>query len=211
MRDSVFETSGLFSIGVESNFAGAVLAANSAESGIEFDGWPGTGGTSFASVLRLEGDVRMYDWKGLDLIDSSTLIDSNGVDGRFSLDLGGMLRFAAAYAPDKYGDIIQNTADGDFVHGGIALYGGGKNYAQVVTDGLDENLRDFKQYRVNISILAESDDDVMIDQGGFLPLAAGSQDFRFFMYSKDSANNFDKQLADAANGIKYDALYGIGR
>ena len=211
LRDSVLETSGLFSIGVESNFAGAVLAANSAESGIEFDGWPGTGGTSFASVLRLEGDVRMYDWKGLDLIDSSTLIDSNGVDGRFSLDLGGMLRFAAEYAPDKYGDIIQNTADGDFVHGGIALYGGGKNYAQVVTDGLDENLRDFKQYRVNISILAESDDDVMIDQGGFLPLAAGSQDFRFFMYSKDSANNFDKQKADAANGIKYDALYGIGR
>ena len=51
----------------------------------------------------------------------------------------------------------------------------------------------------------------MIDQGGFLPLAAGSQDFRFFMYSKDSANNFDKQKADAANGIKYDALYGIGR
>lgn len=211
LRDSVLETSGLFSIGVESNFAGTVLAANSAESGIEFDGWPGTGGTSFASVLRLEGDVRMYDWKGLDLIDSSTLIDSNGVDGRFSLDLGGMLRFAAEYAPDKYGDIIQNTADGDFVHGGIALYGGGKNYAQVVTDGLDENLCDFKQYRVNISILAESDDDVMIDQGGFLPLAAGSQDFRFFMYSKDSANNFDKQKADAANGIKYDALYGIGR
>ena len=91
------------------------------------------------------------------------------------------------------------------------VYGGGKNYAQVVTDGLDENLRDFKQYRVNISILAESDDDVMIDQGRFLPLAAGSQDFRFFMYSKDSANNFDKQKADAANGIKYDALYGIGR
>ena len=51
----------------------------------------------------------------------------------------------------------------------------------------------------------------MIDQGGFLPLAAGSQDFRFLMYSKDSANNFDKQKADAANGTKYDALYGIGR
>ncbi len=206
VEDCVLERSGLFSIGVESNFAGPVLARNAAESGVDFDGWAGTGGTSFASVLRLKGDVRLYDWKSLDLIDSSTLIDSQ-ID-RFSLDLGAMLRFAAAFAPDKYGDIIAASDNGDVVHGGIALYGGGKNYAQVVLSDLDPDLADFNVYQVNISILKESDDPVLLDQGDFLPLAAGTQDFRFFMYPNDSPNSFAQQTADAANGAKYDALYG---
>ena len=92
------------------------------------------------------------------------------------------------------------------MHGGIAVYGGGKNYAQVDLTGLNGELTDFSEYSVNISILTNSDDAEMADQGGFLPLAAGTQDFRFYMYGSGSANSYRKQLADAAAGIKYDGI-----
>lgn len=206
LKDSVFETSGLFTVGLESNFAGPVLAQNSSESGINFQGWPGTGGTSFASVLRVEGDVRLYDWKDVSLIDSSTLIEvAAGSDAaaRFSLDIGAMLQFARQEYPEKYGDVMTEYGDTSVVHGGIAVYGGGKNYSQVDLSGISGGLSDFSEYLVNIGILAQSDDPVMADQGTVLPLAAGTQDFRFYMYGADSANSYAKQLADAESGVKY--------
>ena len=204
LKDSVLETSGLFSVGLETNFSGVVLAENSSESGVNFEGWAGTGGTSFASVLRLEGDVRMYDWKDISLIDSSTLINSQLP--QFKLDIGGMLEFAMNYDPDAYGDILVSQDGKQVVHGGIAVYGGGRNYTQVDLTGLNGELTDFSEYSVNISILTNSDDAEMADQGGFLPLAAGTQDFRFYMYGSGSANSYRKQLADAAAGIKYDGI-----
>ena len=54
LKDSVLETSGLFSVGIETNFAGAVLYAQ--QDSIHFEGWPGTGGTSFR---------RCCGWRGM--------------------------------------------------------------------------------------------------------------------------------------------------
>ena len=159
LKDSVLETSGLFSVGVECNFSGAVLAQNSGESGVNFEGWAGAGGTSFASVLRIAGDVRMYDWKDISLIDSSTLIEvAPGADAaqRFRLDIGGMLEFAMNFKPEDYGDILASYEGKKVVHGGIAVYGGGRNYAQVALDAMNGELRDFSEYSVNISILTHS-------------------------------------------------------
>lgn len=100
LKDSVLETSGLFSVGIETNFAGTVLYAQ--QDSIIFEGWPGTGGTSFPSVLRLEGDVRMYDWKDLSLVDSSTLIDSE--QSRFKLNISAMLDYVCTnYSGTQYG------------------------------------------------------------------------------------------------------------
>lgn len=207
LKDSVLETSGLFAVGLESNFSGSALSQDSSESGVSIDGWAGTGGTSFASVLRLEGDVRMYDWKDISLIDSSTLIEvSGGGDAaqRFSLDIGGMLEFATEYDPAGYGDILALYDGEKVVHGGIAAYGGGRNYAQIDFSGLDNALADLSEYLVNLNILTENtEDEIMQAQGGFLPLAAGTQDFRFYMYGSGSANSYEKQIADAAAGIKY--------
>lgn len=146
----------------------------------------------------------MYDWKDISLIDSSTLINSQLP--QFKLDIGGMLEFAMNYDPDAYGDILVSQGGKQVVHGGIAVYGGGRNYTQVDFTGLNGELTDFSEYSVNISILTNSDDAEMADQGGFLPLAAGTQDFRFYMYGSGSANSYRKQLADAAAGIKYDGI-----
>ena len=204
LKDSVLETSGLFSVGIETNFAGAVLYAQ--QDSIHFEGWPGTGGTSFPSVLRLEGDVRMYDWKDLSLVDSSTLIDSE--QSRFKLNISAMLDYVCTnYSGTQYGYeyIIDRKQNGNYVHGGIAFYGGGKNYSQLDVSGLDESLADLSVYPVNLNMLSGAEGETG-EQAEFLPLAAGTQDFRFYMYGSRSVNNVDKQLADQASGQKYSGV-----
>ena len=204
LKDSVLETSGLFSVGIETNFAGAVLYAQ--QDSIHFEGWPGTGGTSFPSVLRLEGDVRMYDWKDLSLVDSSTLIDSE--QSRFKLNISAMLDYVCTnYSGTQYGYeyIIDRKQNVNYVHGGIAFYGGGKNYSQLDVSGLDESLADLSVYPVNLDMLSGAEGETG-EQAEFLPLAAGTQDFRFYMYGSRSVNNVDKQLADQASGQKYSGV-----
>lgn len=204
LKDSVLETSGLFSVGIETNFAGAVLYAQ--QDSIHFEGWPGTGGTSFPSVLRLEGDVRMYDWKDLSLVDSSTLIDSE--QSRFKLNISAMLDYVCTnYSGTQYGYeyIIDRKQNVNYVHGGIAFYGGGKNYSQLDVSGLDKSLADLSVYPVNLNMLSGAEGETG-EQADFLPVAAGTQDFRFYMYGSRSDNNVDKQLADQASGQKYSGV-----
>lgn len=204
LKDSVLETSGLFSVGIETNFAGTVLYAQ--QDSIIFEGWPGTGGTSFPSVLRLEGDVRMYDWKDLSLVDSSTLIDSE--QSRFKLNISAMLDYVCTnHSGTQYGYeyIIDRKQNVNYVHGGIAFYGGGKNYSQLDVSGLDESLADLSVYPVNLNMLSGAEGETG-EQADFLPLAAGTQDFRFYMYGSRSDNNVDKQLADQASGQKYSGV-----
>lgn len=204
LKDSVLETSGLFSVGIETNFAGTVLYAQ--QDSIIFEGWPGTGGTSFPSVLRLEGDVRMYDWKDLSLVDSSTLIDSE--QSRFKLNISAMLDYVCTnYSGTQYGYeyIIDRKQNVNYVHGGIAFYGGGKNYSQLDVSGLDESLADLSVYPVNLNMLSGAEGETG-EQADFLPLAAGTQNFRFYMYGSRSDNNVDKQLADQASGQKYSGV-----
>lgn len=204
LKDSVLETSGLFSVGIETNFAGTLLYAQ--QDSIIFEGWPGTGGTSFPSVLRLEGDVRMYDWKDLSLVDSSTLIDSE--QSRFKLNISAMLDYVCTnYSGTQYGYeyIIDRKQNVNYVHGGIAFYGGGKNYSQLDVSGLDKSLADLSVYPVNLNMLSGAEGETG-EQADFLPLAAGTQDFRFYMYGSSSDNNVDKQLADQASGQKYSGV-----
>ena len=204
LKDSVLETSGLFSVGIETNFAGTLLYAQ--QDSIIFEGWPGTGGTSFPSVLRLEGDVRMYDWKDLSLVDSSTLIDSE--QSRFKLNISAMLDYVCTnHSGTQYGYeyIIDRKQNVNYVHGGIAFYGGGKNYSQLDVSGLDESLADLSVYPVNLNMLSGAEGETG-EQADFLPVAAGTQDFRFYMYGSRSVNNVDKQLADQASGQKYSGV-----
>lgn len=204
LKDSVLETSGLFSVGIETNFAGTLLYAQ--QDSIIFEGWPGTGGTSFPSVLRLEGDVRMYDWKDLSLVDSSTLIDSE--QSRFKLNISAMLDYVCTnYSGTQYGYeyIIDRKQNVNYVHGGIAFYGGGKNYSQLDISGLDKSLADLSVYPVNLDMLKGAEGETG-EQAEFLPVAAGTQDFRFYMYGSRSDNNVDKQLADQASGQKYSGV-----
>ena len=211
LRDSVLETSGFFTVGVESNFAGQVLYQDTEYTNLGFDGWAGTGGTSFASVLRLEGAVRFYDWKEVSHIDSSTLITANEsveVAQQLKLDVAEMIRFVCDHDP-KCANILDKQEEGSYVHGGIAFYGGGRNYSQLDISKLIAERSDLSEFRINIDVLKDDTGNTG-HQGEILPLAAGTQDFRFYMYGKDSKNNFAAQKSDAAAGSKYTGIAAKG-
>ena len=215
LRDTVLETSGLFCVGVESNFSGALLYEGVAKMTGDIaayakitESWRHSGATSFASILRLEGDVRTYDWKDIANVDSSTLIEPVG-DGALSelmkFDVSAMLREVDG-DPD-YAKLLYKTSDGNtFVHGGIAFYGGGRNYSQLILD-LDDGLADMEHLSINIAQFAASEDNAIVSrQAQLLPYAAGTHDFNFWLYSANGANNYDKQLSDGSNGVKYSGV-----
>ncbi len=203
LADSILEKSGLFCVGIETNFAGEMLCPDNrylnTELGDLFAGWNHVGGTSFPAILRLEGDVRMYDWKDLANVNSDTLIKSDvGSTGgiQLKLDLAAMIDYMNANAKDKIGSIVEQSDDTKYVHGGIALYGGGRNYSQVDTSGLkDDRKSGLKNFAINLSEVAGSGDGEDITQ--LLPRAAGTQDFRFFMYEYTGSN--DRAWQDNAN------------
>ncbi len=213
LKDSVLETSGFFTVGIESNFAGTFLYnGTQTHQWREFTkSWEYSGGTSFASVLRLEGDVRLYDWKDISLVDSSTLIESptGALQQWLKLDVAKMLEFVYNTDTTKYGNVLEEQNGKKFVHGGIAFYGGGRNYSQLDRSKLTGKCSEFEHYQININVLAGAEDASMQKQGELLPSAAGLNDFNFFMYSANGASNYSAQLADSASGGKYKGIKSV--
>ena len=207
LKNSVLETSGLFAVGVESNFAGVMLAQgyNGDYSAFTTE-WQKSGGTSFASVLRLEGDVRMYEWKDLSLIDSSTLIESpsGALNEWLKLDINAMFNYVYSTNEELYGGLIHTENGKQYAHGGIAFYGGGINYSQLSMENLNADIADLKQFNINISVLKDASQGNLQNEGNLLPKAAGTRDFRFYIYGADSKNfGYNRQKEDEANGNKY--------
>lgn len=210
LRNSVLETVGLFCVGVESNFAGAMLYGG-AESEMTGDvanyakltaSWRKSGGTSFPCILRLEGDVRTYGWQDVNKMDSSTLIEPVG-DGDLSdmmkFNISAMLQAVNGYA--QYGNLLYQ-ADESYVHGGIAFYGGGRNYSQIVLDNLNDELKIFRQFSINIAQFENAKDNATVSrQAQLLPYAAGTHSFNFWMYTADGANNYEWQQRKSYDGV----------
>lgn len=211
LKNSVLENSGLFALGMESNFSGTVLNGdNIIDAGLEeFAGDWKIGGTMFASAIRLEGDVRFYDWKSVNNMDSSGLIEvyAGGTFDRFKLDIKKMIESVVDLANKKgdhsFDDIFTIKNGEKYVNSAMVKYGGGKNYANVDTSKLDAQYTDFTRYDVNIGILKETDDKTLQDQGTYLPLAAGTRDFNFYLYSSNSKNSIEKQIDDHELGVAY--------
>lgn len=193
LADSVLEKSGLFCVGVETNFAGEMLwegskYASDGDMAELLGPWAGVGGTSFATMLRLEGDVRMYDWKELKNINSDTLINSSIDNFPLKLDIAAMINYVCSTNAD-FSALIDRDGQNSYVHGGIAFYGGGRNYSQLSMDGLSaERRQGLKEFKINISSLDGAEGDAG-GVGAYLPRAAGTQDFRFYMYDSTSPNN----------------------
>ncbi len=196
LKDSTLRTSGLFTIGMESHFAGPLLydSASDGTFGKLLPGWKDLAGTSYPAILHLVGDVKLADWKNLENIDSSTLIETFKQDGGFAqiakwlaLDINKMLQLVQSKGGEQYKNIIDVIDGKNYVHGGIAFYGGGRNYS--ILDASQYTFERMNQYNVNISILAKSTDDTLNKQGTVLPLAAGTQDFRFVMF--DASSDYD--------------------
>lgn len=190
LKNSTLSTSGLFAIGMESHFSGAMLEGGSQ---FKLDGWSGLAGTSYPAMLHLVGNVVLDDWKELSAVDSSTLIETNINSSQqnlafLSLNVGAMLN--AVKDVGEYSNILYNNGTANYVHGGIAFYGGGKNYS--ILDTSQYTFESMNQYNINISVLENAVTDDAQEtanlnrQGQLLPLAAGMHDFRFVMFDATS-------------------------
>lgn len=211
LKNCALYNSGLFAIGFESCFAGPMLDGGA----IALDYWTDIGGTSYSAVLKLVGDVRIYDWKSLATVDSSTLIElpggASGNTAFLQLNIREMLNKVKNYGGDAYSDLIYTADGGEYVHGGIAMYGGGKNYGIVDFSEFGGEMP--TEYSINLSILAQGEDNMsnLYLQGTMLPLAAGTQDFRFFMYDASSEFGYQKQIEDIASGTAFDFIVAAER
>lgn len=188
LKNSVLETSGLFSVGMETHFSGGYLLGGT------IPNWEGCAATSYASALRIVGDVKMLDWKNLSNVDSSTLIEVTGdANPLLSMNVAEMMKEVARQQPKECGDIILNVGGTEYVHGGIAFYGGGYNYSYLDLTRANDETKQFGVYNVNIDVLADSEDEKIKNQGKMLPYAAGAGDFRFYLYNNKSSRNLSWQ------------------
>lgn len=188
LKNSVLETSGLFSVGMETHFSGEFLYGGTITT------WKDCAATSYASALRIVGDVKMLDWKNLSNVDSSTLIEVTGeANDWLSMNVAEMMKEVARQQPKECGDIILNVGGTEYVHGGIAFYGGGYNYSYLDLTRANDETKQFGVYNVNIDVLADSENEKIKQQGEMLPLAAGKGDFRFYLYNNKSSRNLSWQ------------------
>ena len=187
LKNSVLETSGLFSVGMETHFSGEFLLGDTITT------WKDCAATSYASALRIVGDVKMLDWKNLSNVDSSTLIEVTGdANDWLSMNVAEMMK-EVAKVKEECRDIILNVGGTEYVHGGIAFYGGGYNYSYLDLTRANDETKQFGVYDVNISVLENSKDENIRNQGKMLPMAAGAGDFRFYLYNNKSSRNLSWQ------------------
>lgn len=198
LKNSVLDTSGLFSVGMETHFSGEFLYGGTITM------WEGCAATSYASALRIVGDVKMLDWKNLSNVDSSTLIEVTGeANPWLSMNVAEMMK-EVAKVKKECRDIILNVGGTEYVHGGIAFYGGGYNYSYLDLTEANDETKQFGVYDVNISVLENSKDENIQKQGKLLPMAAGAGDFRFYLYNNQSSRNLSWQ-----ENIKYQESQGM--
>ena len=189
VKNCVLHTSGLFAIGLESSFAGPALDGGIYAGFLDFEafGWVDIAGTSYPTQLNLEGDVKIYDWKKLSNVDSSVLIEGDILN----FDISAMVK---NLAENGHEDILSVIDDEEYAHGGIVMYGGGKNYCLVNTENL--TTEQFNNYRVSFS-------EMNTGLSSLLEIAAGRESFRLFMYGNNSNSSYLKQVSDMQDGSAY--------
>lgn len=199
IKNSVLKDAGIFSIGIDSHFSGAMLADGSQYGAGTFyesfiANWKNLAKTSYGAKLTFEGDVRIYDWKPLNSVDSSTLIEC--LDETYAQ----LLRFdvkelvGAVAEQEKFKNIICTVNNEKYVHGGVAFFGGGKNYGVFETENY--SFHAFQGYQVTLS---EIDREL-------LEAAAGREAFYFMLHDNTGTflPNHQKDLlasSDAYNNI----------
>lgn len=208
IKNSILKDSGLFCIGMDSHFSGSALADGSGFLGGLISSWYDLAKTSYGAKLTFEGDVRMYGWKDVEQIDSSTLIQVDLAEnikiedfefGDMKFDIKELIKDLANDPEKTYLNRIVYNKDGkQFVHGGIAFFGGGKNYS--VFDTTNYDFKILNGYEVRLSDINKAE----------LQLAAGDEAF-YFLLNDSTTQGFlpDDQealLADTS-GAAYSPIY----
>jgi len=206
IEDSILKNTGLFAIGVDSHFAGPslangntfvysdtvfknVLETDKQNKKTMLDSWLGLAKTSYGVKVKFVGTVDMCTWKPISDVDSSSLIDvpAGNVEGALGT-LKSMLNFDIKMMIETiakkggYGAILDSDKN---IHGGVAFFGGGKNYGVLDLTETDAAFqKDIHTYSIPFSELGNQ---------SFLHLAAGDEPFYFFMFDAKSSFKYSTQ------------------
>lgn len=195
LENNELRSSGLFAIGMDTHFAGKLLWNDDDDFGaIPDKSWRNIAATSYAAELKIKGDLKIYNWVDLSTLDASSLIEISGSLsgglGFLRLDFQGMIK--AVIEREKYNDIIYKIKQKQFIHGGIAFFGGGENYSYLNEDSGE--LANMRKMFVNLSQVAGKDKLTKL-VAEKMPDAAGHADFIFYLYKTDSQRNYNWQYA----------------
>lgn len=177
IKDSFFYSSGIFCIGIDTHFSSQLLYDGTAYVG----GAHGLAGTSYSSKITLDGDVRFYDWKKISSLDSSTLI--SGFNENVIFDISEMIRSIA----NDY-SILKNVNGEEYVHGGIAFFGGGLNLSEIY----------FRNNSLERELLYFTLDLSSLPLSPLITRAAGDKPFKFYIFPStyEEININDKPMLE---------------
>ena len=201
VSNTVFKDAGIFAVGIDSHFAGkALYDAIKYVGKLGFEGftyWKNLAKTSYGAKLTFNDEVKMYNWKKIEDIDSSTLIEineallgDNDIIKMLTLDIGGLIGTAKEKNPIEFSTVV--SASG-YVHAGIAFFGGGKNYG-LFEDNANTGLNGF----------AVSLKDV--DKGS-LETAAGTEPFYFNIYDGENTIFTPEMQESMSDADMYACIY----
>lgn len=208
VKDTLLYTSGLFAIGFDTNFNGPFL----------YNGLPSfvkealkqleekpivpknIGGTSYPTNLTIKGDTRFYDFKNIETVDVSCLIEerfgeilhSMGMDIKIDIDqyfpIKGLLKEYVKSVEHQYA-YLNPKDDNYYINTAIAYYGGGNNLStynkdEISVDDLSNIIDIDYAYACLTGEGLEQGEDDIINMGGALlarcvPMAAGFNSFKF--------------------------------
>ena len=197
VKNSVMKDAGIFCVGMDAHFSGGALADGSGFLSGLLTGWKNLAKTSYGAKLTFEGDVRMYDWKDIESVDSSTLIEVIGESNykdTISFNIKELIQEIANAEHLK--TIVYEENGKQYVHGGIAFFGGGKNYSVFEAKGY--SFHSLNGYEVKLSDVGKPE----------LQLAAGDESFYFLLHDGTTANFLPSHQAEMLeSGKAYDCIY----
>ncbi len=198
LKNSVLKDAGIFAVGMDSHFSGGALHQGHpildefGDSVSQY--WRNIAKTSYGAKLTFEGQVMMYNWKPLNQIDSSTLIEipeRSPLKTRLDFNVAEMV--SKVGEEERFSSIIADVNGEEWVHTGIAFFGGGKNYS-VFENKAGNPLSSFEV------ALADVGKD-------FLTAAAGNENFYFMLCSNESSFSPAEQERLLASEEAYACLY----
>ncbi len=196
VENSVFKDAGIFAIGIDAHFAGPALHEASGYVSLfeGFKNWKNLAKTSYGAKLTFNGEVKMYNWKKLSEIDSSTLIEMDAdllgetVAEMLNFDIPAMLE--TAKEKGIYTNII---TDSGYIHNAIAFFGGGRNY------GLFEDNSNLQLQGVDVSLESV--------EKGALMTAAGTENFYFRIYDISTTIFTPEMQESMSEADMYDCIF----
>ncbi|MEG1528247.1 MAG: hypothetical protein RR248_01430 [Clostridia bacterium] len=172
--DTQFYKSGMFCIAIDAHFSGSYICDGM---GGRFPEAIGLGATSSPTIVTIKGDTKFFDWKAIDSLDSSTLITGAGEN---AIQLNEIFKMFKSKFPVEAKNVFKVQDGKDYVHGGIAFFGGGRNDSTITFEGNVDSARGGMFY------LAMGLEEIKESLGNYAEhfiAAAGREKFRFLIYN----------------------------